>query len=256
MKFIRLALVFGLAGWLAACGSKSVKETFTTDADGKQVLQSIEYEGADPDYALYAHTVARQTAPGPAVDTSHCKDDLCVVAVAALADRGRASNAPVIQPPRPKVSGWATAGNFLLKGLAIAAPAAVNWHQSDVSAESTQALYSMIGSMHAGTVSLGSRPTYSAGGNINTGTTTETNITDSYNDSSDHSTHDASVDVSGDGSAVGDGNELINGDNAGNSGNIGEGNRQDSDDDNSDPGDDCTGSDCSVEVPRDPDPGT
>lgn len=108
-----------------------------------------------------------------------------------------------------------------------------------------------------------------------------TTITDSYNDSSDHSQHgdtitdspfivgdvtgdgagignqvDQSTDVSGDGSAAGDVGELINGDNANNSGTI----RQDSPgpyrDDHSDDGDDCTG-DCGDDITpvADPDDG-
>ncbi len=87
-------------------------------------------------------------------------------------------------------------------------------------------------------------------------------IADSYNDSSDNSAHgDTIVDSynqdndnsAGDGSAIGDGNELVNGDNAGNSGQIGDGNRQDSDGPFSDDGDDCTNSDC-AEVPEVPEP--
>lgn len=93
-------------------------------------------------------------------------------------------------------------------------------------------------------------------------------VADSYNDSSDNSTHGDTISGSyntdqsaGDGSAIGDGNDLINGDNAGNSGQIGDGNRQNSDgpfddhSDNSDPGDDCTDSNCAT-VPEDPEPGT
>jgi hypothetical protein len=93
-----------------------------------------------------------------------------------------------------------------------------------------------------------------------------THIADSYNDSSDNSQHGDTIsdsynqdndNTAGDGSAIGDGNSLINGDNAGNSGQIGDDNRQDSpNDDHSDPGDDCADSDCSVEVPTDPDPET
>lgn len=105
-----------------------------------------------------------------------------------------------------------------------------------------------------------------------------TTITDSYNDSSDHSQHgdtindsnliggnvtgpgagignslDASNDVSGDGSAAGDGNTLINGDNANNSGTI----RQDSPGPISDDGDDCTGGcDSATPVPEPPAPPT
>lgn len=97
-----------------------------------------------------------------------------------------------------------------------------------------------------------------------------TNITDSYNDSSDNSEHgdtitdsnliggdvtgpgagigntfDASTDVSGDGSVAGDENEVINGDLANNSGEI----RENSDGpiDQSDDGDDCTG-DCGDDI--------
>lgn len=83
-------------------------------------------------------------------------------------------------------------------------------------------------------------------------------VADSYNDSSDNSTHGDTItdsynqdndNTAGDGSAIGDRNEIVNGDNAGNSGQIGDGNRQGSDgpfDDHSNPGDDpvCTGTDC------------
>lgn len=101
---------------------------------------------------------------------------------------------------------------------------------------------------------LGAQPNTVAGGDIIGGD----RISDSFND---NSTRGDEIAVSGDGSSVGDGNETVNGDNANNSGNIGEGNRQDSDgpfDDHSDPGDDCTGTDCQgVELPPEPvDPGT
>ena len=98
-------------------------------------------------------------------------------------------------------------------------------------------------------------------------TDNSTHIADSYNDSSDNSQHGDTISDSynqdndttitaGDGSAIGDGNDLINGDNAGNSGQIGDGNRQDSPDSSND-GDECSGVDCQgVEVPTDPDPET
>lgn len=110
---------------------------------------------------------------------------------------------------------------------------------------------------------LGAQPTTVAGGDVIGGDRVETNIADSYNDSSDNSQRGDEIAVSGDGSSVGDGNETVNGDNANNSGNIGEGNRQDSDgpfDDHSNPGDDpvCTGADCqsTQPIPEPVDPGT
>lgn len=103
-----------------------------------------------------------------------------------------------------------------------------------------------------------------------------TNITDSYNDSSDNSQHgdtitdsnliggdvtgpgagigndlDASTDVSGDGSVAGNDNEVINGNNANNSGEIRDNDSDgpfDDHSDNSDDGDDCTGDDCGDEI--------
>jgi hypothetical protein len=103
-----------------------------------------------------------------------------------------------------------------------------------------------------------------------------TNITDSYNDSSDNSAHgdtitdsnliggdvtgpgagigndlDASTDVSGDGSVAGNDNEVINGNNANNSGEIRDNDSDgpfDDHSDHSDDGDDCTGDDCGDEI--------
>jgi hypothetical protein len=95
-------------------------------------------------------------------------------------------------------------------------------------------------------------------GDRSTHTDNSVHIADSYNDSSDNSTHGDTISGSynqdndnsaGDGSAIGDNNELVNGDNAGNSGQIGDGNRQDSDDSND--GDECSGADCQgIELPE------
>jgi hypothetical protein len=106
---------------------------------------------------------------------------------------------------------------------------------------------------------LGAQPTTVAGGDVIGGDRVETNIADSYNDSSDNSTRGDEIAVSGDGSAVGDGNETVNGDNANNSGNIGEGNRQDSDGPFDDHSCEATEVGCggSIELPPEPvDPGT
>ena len=86
-------------------------------------------------------------------------------------------------------------------------------------------------------------------------------ITDSYNDSSDRSEHGPVISdsyntpteivVSGDGSLVGDGNDVTNGNLNDNSGDV----RIDSPgpiDDNSDPGDDCSGSSCNPVEPAPP----
>lgn len=255
MKIARFAWLLAASLTLIGCGGTYVRETMAEDG---KTLKSVEYGGGSPDYALYAHTVARQSAPPPAIDVTACAgDSTCIVAVAALADRGRGAGQPVIQPPPPKVSGWDKAGRFFLGALGIAAPAAVNWHQADTSAESTQALYGMIGQMHAGTVAMGSVPTTvtNIGGDQIGRDRTETNTTVGGN----------LGDTQAIGGNLGDtqtiGRDLIGGDRIDNTGVLGNGNdtRFGSPgpyDDHSDPGNDCTGSDCSVQLPEDPDPGT
>lgn len=249
MKTVRLALWLVVIAGLSACAaSTSVKETM----DDKGRVVSVEYEGADPTYALYANTVARQAVAPPAVDVSACNGDAtCIVAVAALTGRDRSGGQPVIQPPQPKVSGWVQAGRFVTAIAGITVPAAVNWHQSDNSTESTRALYGMLGGMHAGTVSLGSVPTTvtTIGGDqigrdrIETTTTVGGNLGDTQT-------------VGGN---LGDtqtiGRDLIGRDRIDNDGVMGDNNdtRFGSPgpyDDHSDDGDDCTG-DCSS-VPIDP----
>lgn len=253
---INLAAILVIAA-LSACSTNGVREEYGKDG----VVTAREYRGGDPNYAQYVAAVSQQQAKTPAFDASACAGDArCVehvAALAALSSAGR-SSAPVIQPPQPKVSGWVQAGRFVTAIAGITVPAAVNWHQSDNSTESTRALYSMVGSMHAGTVALGSQPTTitTIGGDqigrdrIETNTSVGGNLGDTQTI----------------GGNLGDtqtiGRDQIGRDRIDNDGVIGDDNdtRFGSDgpfDDHSNDGDECTGTDCQgVELPEPADPGT
>jgi len=240
----RLILLAIVAAQLVACSKPSVREEY--DAAGK--LTAREYAGGNPDYAQYVAAASQQAAQEP-VDAAACGGDArCVENLAAFATIRALSgqNRQAIQPPTPRVSGWERFGVTALRTLAPLAGTAVSWHQSNNALETSVAQYGFLGGVvrdvtTASSVVAQSGPTVT--------------INDSYNDSSDNSEHGDTISDSGNVS------DSYNGDHAGrdivgrdvidNSGNYGDDNRQGSPGpiDNSDDGDDCSGSSCNPVEP-------
>lgn len=231
---------------LTACAKPSVREEY--DAGGK--LTAREYAGGNPDYAQYVAAATQQAAQAP-VDATACAGDArCVENLAAFATiRALAGgNRQAIAPPQPRVSGWERFGRAALQTLAPLAGAAVSWHQSDNATETNLAQYGFLGGV-VRDVTAASAAVAQSGPTVT--------INDSYNDSSDNSQAGDTISDSGNVS------DSYNGDHAGrdivgrdvidNSGNYGDDNRQGSPGpiDNSDDGDDCSGSSCN---PVDPEP--
>lgn len=253
MRLIALLMLVLIAG----CSTSGVREEYSPD--GK--ITAREYKGADASYLAYVAAVTQQ-APDSGVDAAACAGDArCVENLAAFAAlRAVAgSNKTAVAPPTPKRT-FGDRVESITKATISALPGLGGIYASIEASKNQRAeretLYGTFGSIVGDVAALGAAPTYSAGGDIITGTRTETNIADSYNDSSDNSEHGDTISdsyntpttVTGDGNATGDGNIANNGDW-----------RDRSDgpfDDHSDPGDDCTTSDCSVQLPPDPDPGT
>ena len=200
-------------------------------------------------------TAARATAFAALAAKCAPTDTACVVSLAdklvlsdAIAALKAAAQPTRAQTPVPYERDLAAKSRDVLTGITPLASIAGNtWlggKQSDNARDIALGDQATQRAIVETVAELGALPTTVAGGDVIGGDRVETNISDSYNDSSDNSARGDEIAVSGDGSAVGDGNETVNGDNANNSGNIGEGNRQGSDDDNSNPGDECTGVGC------------
>lgn len=255
MKAIAIGL---LAMLLCACQTNGVREEF--DKEGR--LTAREYMGGDPNYAQYVAAASQQRAP--TVDPVACHGDArCVenlaafAALQAVASGGQANR---IAPPVPKrtvgdrVEGIAKAALGVLPGLG---GQYVALKSSDNSRDVALAQYGFLGGVvtdvtgAAATIAQ-SGPRIDVGGDYVGGDRTETNIGDDFTGGDRHDT-DVGGDQVGGNQRIGDeaGRDIAGHDIIDNGGIIGDGNdqRQDSPGpiDNSDDGDDCTGSDCSVD---------
>lgn len=249
MKLILVLLV----ALLTACGGKSsVKEDF--DTDGK--VMSRTYKGVDADYALYANKFeALQSQQKPLFELkSVAGQTIKLEGVDSLVVNAPSNAASALRPPAQKptfMSELRATAAVLIPGLQIAA----NWDNNNRREETAQVLATVNAQREASivesVVGLGQSIAAQPPGYV---------ITDSYNDSSDNSaTGDTitdsgntptTINVSGDGSSVGDGNDVTNGDNNDNSGDL-----RDSSPgpiDQSDDGDDCSGSSCNPIEPAPP----
>lgn len=245
-----LALLF--IALLTACGGKSsVKEEF--DTDGK--VMSRTYNGVDADYALYANKVEAMQQQKPLFEMKGIEGQpIKLEGVSSLVVNAPSNAASALRPPAQKptfMSELRATAAVLIPGLQIAA----NWDNNNRREETAQVLATVNAQREASIVesvvglgqSIAAQPPSYV-------------ITDSYNDSSDNSaTGDTitdsgntptTINVSGDGSSVGDGNDVTNGDNNDNSGDL-----RDSSPgpiDQSDDGDDCSGSSCNPIEPAPP----
>jgi hypothetical protein len=251
---LRLAAVLAIAA-VSACSSNAVKEEYGDD--GRVTART--FKGGDADYAAYVAAMSQQQ-PEIGVDASACAGEArCVenlAAFAAIRAVAGGGQRPAIAPPAAKrtfgdrIESVTKAAIGVLPGLGGIYAGMENAKEGR---REREALYGTFGRFSDNLATLGSRATYQVGGDMTLGDRTETNISDSYNDSSDRSSRrDTLVDsgnttVDGDGNATGEGNTVNNGDW-----------RDQSDgpfDDHSDDGDDCTDSNC-ASVPEDPEPAT
>lgn len=268
MRILKLCAVLFVVAILSGCAgvAKRNASLYSTarDADVEQTkAESLAESNA---------TAARATAFAALAAKCGAADTACVVALGdklvlsdAIAALKAAAKPNQSQTPVPYERDLAAKSRDVLTGITPLATIAGNtWlggKQSDNARDIALGDQATQRSIVETVAELGAQPTTVAGGDVIGGDRVETNIADSFNDSSDNSTRGDEIAVSGDGSAVGDGNDVVNGDNADNSGNIGEGNRQESDgpfDDHSNPGDECEGDDCqsTTPVPEPVDPGT
>lgn len=267
MKIARVFTALVLTALVSGCAgvAKRNSDLYSTarSADVEQTrAESLAESNATAARASVFSALAARCGPA---------DTACVVALAdklvlsdAIAALKAAAKPAQSQTRVPYERDLAAKTADLLTGItplaAIGANAWLGGKQSDNARDialgdqaSTRAIVETV-------AELGAQPSTVAGGDVIGGdrVETNTNIADAYNDSSDNSTRGDEIAVSGDGSAVGDGNETINGDEANNSGNIGEGNRQGSDgpfDNHGNPGDECTGDGCQPVNPPPPPPG-
>lgn len=219
MKRNSLLFVLVLACALCSCAT-------TGSAEYSAYLQANAAQAQQQAVALSSITDA----------AAGCTDDSCrvaVAAIAALAQTGKQGN--TIAPFQPQQSTAAKIGLALVGQLSPIASAAVNWHQSDNSRDVQIAQYSFLEGViaNAGEALEGLAPSISVGGDYVTGG----QIGDSNGDGSAMN-----------GSQVGDnvGRDQTGGDHIDHSGDVGGDWRDTSDGpiDNSDPGDDCTGTSC------------
>lgn len=194
--------------------------------------------------AIAAQNASKLAAVNASADA--CADDVCRVAVAGFAALVQSDR--IERPAQYRSQATSILG---LVERAVSVGAAV--YGQKIQGESLVDLAGVI----AG--SAGDRSTHSYIDQSNH-SDNSTSIADSYNDSSDNSTTGdtisdsynipTTIDVSGDGSAVGDGNDITNGHANDNSGDL----RIDSPGpiDNSDPGDDCDGESCNPVTPEVP----
>jgi hypothetical protein len=268
MKYLALFLAFAM---LAACGGAPKRNTELYNqarrADAEQArAEALAESNAS---AARATSMAALAAKCPANDTA-CVSALAdkmvmgdaIAALKAALQAAAKSNGRQAAIPYER-DGFAKFKDVLTGVTPLANVAGSTWlagKQSDNAREIALGDQATQRAIVSTVAELGAQPTTVAGGDVIGGDRVETNIADSFNDSSDNSTRGDEIAVSGDGSAVGDGNDVVNGDNAYNSGNIGEGNRHGSDgpfDDHSNPGDDCTGDTCqSTNPPPDIEPET
>lgn len=241
MKRIAIALALACVLMLAACSKSTVREEY--DATGK--VTAREYSGGDPNYSAYVAAASQQATETASIDASACNGDArCVENLAAMATiRAIAGgNRQTIQPPAPKVSGWERFGTAALRTLVPLAGAAVSWHQSDNATETSLAQYGFLGGV-VRDVTAASAQVAQAGPSITVG--------GNYGDTAiDNSEHGDTISDSGNvtDSNNGDhaGRDIVGRDVIDNSGNYGDDNRQESPGpiDQSDDGDDCSGSSC------------
>jgi predicted small lipoprotein YifL len=234
---INLMLLCFLLLALAACGGKGIRHCVDADPADDVEPTCITVTGDAKADAFLARQDAAATARASQIaalaDTSHCKDDRCVETAKALAALAFVAGGGNAQPQQyvPQPSTAARVGLALIGQLSPLASAAVAWRSSDNSVRSAEAQFGFLGGV-VDSVSTASARSNEAAFGVLPQLGPRIGVGGDYvpGQIGDNAGHD----IVRDGSQVGHNTGAINtGTQIENAGNLGDGNRQTSPDDNS-----------------------